>query len=428
MGHSAGVPDVAPFPPPGFRRFWTGEAISGFGSYVTLIALQTFVVLDLGGGATETGWLNAARWLPYLAVGLVVGALVDRVRRRPVMVVTDLVRTLLMAAIPLAWLSGILTLPFLLVVVVCFGAASLVNDAASQSFLPRLVPRRDLQRAHAQIDGADAVSQTAGPALGGVLARLLGAPLTIAASALGYLASAIAVATLRTPEPAATGRDRPWRSLGSDIADGVRWVYRESGLRVLAVATHLWFAANATLGVVLAPYALRDLALSPAAFGFATGAAGVGALVGASLTTRIGARIGSGGAITTAHAVSVVGVLMMAAAALAVDNPIGAATALGVGQALHGFAMGLSNSHEMAYRQVLTPDALQARTNTTMRSFNRAVIVVVSPVAGVLAEAAGLVPALLVAAGVFAVVVLVLVLTGFVRERISSEADDDPPS
>ena len=80
-----------------------------------------------------------------------------------------------------------------------------------------------------------------------------------------------------------------------------------------------------------------------------------------------------------------------------------------MGQAVHGLGMGFSNSHEMSYRQALTPDALQARTNTTMRSANRAVIVVVAPLGGLLAVQAGNRAALVVAAVVFAVSVAVLV-------------------
>src|SRR6476661_5947401 len=151
--------------PPAFLRFWWAETVSGLGTAVTLLALQTIVVLTLDGGPAETGLLSAARWLPYLLLGLVVGALVDRVRRRPVMVATDLARAGLLGLIPLAWAFDVLTFPLLLVVVLLFGAVSLVNDAASQSFVPRLVERSGLQRAHARLDTAGAVAQTAGPAL-----------------------------------------------------------------------------------------------------------------------------------------------------------------------------------------------------------------------------------------------------------------------
>jgi hypothetical protein len=75
--------------------------------------------------------------------------------------------------------------------------------------------------------------------------------------------------------------------------------------------------------------------------------------------------------------------------------------------------MGMSNSHEMSYRQLVTPDELQARTNTTLRSINRAVIVVVAPVAGVLADAVGVRTMLVVAAVVFALVAGGLAATPF---------------
>src|SRR6478672_10852373 len=91
------------FPSRSFLLYWRANAVSAFGTYVTLLALQTLVVLDLHGSAAEVGWLNAARWLPYLVIGVVVGALVDRRRRRPVMVATDLVQAVLLASIPLLW-------------------------------------------------------------------------------------------------------------------------------------------------------------------------------------------------------------------------------------------------------------------------------------------------------------------------------------
>lgn len=405
-----------PFPPPGFRRFWAGEAVSGLGSYVTLLALQTLVVLDLDGGAAQVGWVSSARWLPYLVAGLAVGALVDRVRRRPVMITSDLVRAAMLLVIPGAWAADLLTFPLLVVVVACFGAASLVNDAASMAFVPRLVPRVHLQRAHARIDGADAVAQTAGPALGGLLVRLVGAPLAVLADALTYVFSAVMVATTQVDEPRARAGG-PVPNLRREIAEGVRWVYGPSGLARLAIATHVWFAANAVMSAVLPVWALRELGLSPAVFGLTTAAAGVGGLLGASVSTPTGRRLGTGGAIIAAHAVTTVAVVATVSAGAGTGTVL-APVLLGVGQGLYGFAIGLSNSHEMTYRQALTPDALQARTNTTMRSFNRAVIVVVSPLAGLLADRLGLVPALVAAAVVFAAVVLMLLASPFRHARV----------
>ena len=322
--------------------------------------------------------------------------------------------------IPVAWLLDVLTFPLLLFVVLAFGTVSLVNDAASMSFVPRLVPRTQLQRAHARLDGADAVAQTAGPAVAGALIRIVGAPLAVLVDAVTYLFSAAMVATLRNvsePTPSHPTKLHV-RALAAEIRDGARWVYGGSGLARLAVATHIWFAAQAVLLVVVAPYSFLQLDLSAFQLGLVYAFAGVGALVGAELSTRVGDSLGTGGAIICTYAVSSIGAVVMLTAASVPAGWAGAAV-LATGQFAHGWGMGVGNPHEMSYRQALTPDGLQARTNTTMRSLNRAVIVIVSPLAGVAAYRLGYTPALAAAATVFAISALILAISPFRRARIS---------
>lgn len=207
------------------------------------------------------------------------------------------------------------------------------------------------------------------------------------------------------------------RGLAVEIREGAHWVYGGSGLGHLAMATHVWFAAQATLLVVIAPYAFLQLHLSPFQLGLVFAVAGVGALAGATLSTAVGNRLGAGGAIICSHTVTAVGVLIMLAAGMA-PTSWAAAAVLAAGQFCHGWAMGVSNSHEMSYRQTLTPDALQARTNTTMRSLNRAVVVIVSPIAGLVADRLGFGHALTAAATIFAASALILALSPFRRTRV----------
>jgi Bacterial protein of unknown function (DUF894). len=137
--------------------------VSGFGSYVTTLAVQVLVVVTLHQDSGGVGVVNAAQWLPYLLFGLVAGVLVDRSRRRPMLVTTDLVRGGLLVAVPLLAFTQHLTMVVLAAFMVIFGPMSLVNDAAAQSFLPRLVPTAHLTAAHARLDHSDAVAQTSGP-------------------------------------------------------------------------------------------------------------------------------------------------------------------------------------------------------------------------------------------------------------------------
>lgn len=400
--------------PPGFGHFWRATAVSGLGTYVTVFALQALVVLTLDGTAEDVGWLNAARWLPYLVFGLVVGAIVDGRRRLPLMVGTDLLQAVLLLLIPLLWWLDALTMPVVLLVVFAYGSAAVVNMAAEMSFLPRLVDTRQLQPAHARIDGADAVSSTAGPAIGGLLVTAIGAPLAVVLDSLTYLYSAITLRGIDIDEPPArTGVTV--RGLLGEIVEGVRWAYGGSGLRILAIATHGWFVGNAVVGVLLAPYALLVLDLSAFQFGLVGAVGGVGAVVGATITTAVGQRLGTGWTIILCHTVTTVAVVaILLAGHLASVAAVGG---LMVGQGLFGLAMGMSNSYEMSYRQLVTPDELQSRTNTTLRSLNRAVVVVVAPVAGMLADAWGIEVMLAVAAVVFATVAGGLASTSFRNVR-----------
>jgi predicted MFS family arabinose efflux permease len=252
---------------------------------------------------------------------------------------------------------------------------------------------------------------SAGPALGGVLVSALGAPLAVLVDAASYVYSAVTLSRIEVTEPrgksGVTAKD-----LVLEIRDGVRWVYRGSGLTTLAIATHVWFIGNAAIGVVLAPYALDVLNLTPFQFGIIGALGGIGAFLGAAVTTRVGLRLGTGRTIVACHAVTTASVLVMVAA----DVPLHAwasVAVLGAGQGLYGLAMGMSNSHEMSFRQLVTPDELQARTNTTLRSLNRAVMVIAAPLAGILADAWGIRPTLLVAAAVFALVAFGLGASSF---------------
>ena len=398
------------FPARPFRLYWRANAVSAFGTYITLLALQTLVVLTLHGSASEVGWLNSARWLPYLVLGIVVGALVDRHPRRPIMIITDLVQAALLATIPLLWWIDRLSFPGLLVMVMAYGTASVINGAAAMSLLPRLVQRRDLQRAHARGDGADAVASSAGPALGGLLVSAVGAPLAVLVDAATYLYSAVTLVRMQVTEPppkaGVTARD-----LVLEIRDGVRWAYRGSGLATLAISTHVWFVGNAVVLVVVAPYALDELSLTPFQFGLTGALGGIGAFVGAIVTTRVGRWLGTGRTIIACRAISAGSVLVMVAAGG--FHAWAAVAVLGAGTGLYGLGMGMSNSHEMSFRQLVTPDELQARTNTTLRSLNRAVMVIAAPLAGILADAWGIGPTLLTAAVIFALGSLGLAFSSF---------------
>jgi MFS family permease len=386
---------------PAFALYWTAVTIGGFGTWVTIVAVQVLVVTTLDATPTEVGLINAVQFLPYMLFGIFAGALVDRWRRKPVLVSTALGRSVLLLTIPLLAATGMLSLPVLAVVLLAFGTLAIFADAAAQSFLPRLVPRTSLLAANARTDQSLTVAQTTGPVIGGGLVSLLGAPLAVLVDAVAYAVSSVLIARIKVPEPKAD-RTIPRPNLLRSVGEGMRWVYRHRTLAPMAWSTHVWFFGNAILFTAFAPFALRPLGFSPLQYGFVLALAGVGGLVGATLATRLGQRVGAGNAILLGRALNPAAwVLIALAPASGGQAALATLVVVGAGQLLVGFSMGIENPNEMAYRQAITPDALQGRMNATMRSINRSMVVVGALAGGVLADALGYREAIWIGLGVF---------------------------
>jgi MFS family permease len=401
---------------PGFGAFWTASTVSAFGSAVTTVAVPVLVVTLLDATPTEVGVVNAMQFLPYLLFGLVAGALIDRARRKPVLVWSSVGRAVLLAAIPILWATHTLTLWALASVLFGFGCLTLFGVAATQSFLPTLVPRERLLAANARLDQGVATAQTSGPAIGGVLVGLLGAPVAILADALSYLADAVLIGRIRVHEasPSHTAR----APLRDDIAEGMRWTYRHAQLAPLAWSTHLWFLANSAAMAVLPPFALRPLGLSSFGYGLVLTVGGVGGLLGAFLAARLGHAIGEGGAIVVGRALYPFAWAAIALSPAALDaGKLAPVVIVGAGFALAGIAAGIENANEMGFRQAVTPDRLQGRVNATIRSANRTMAVVGSLAGGLVATALGYRAALWLVVGVFALAAAVVAVSPFRRAR-----------
>lgn len=348
-----------------FGRFWAAATISSFGTAVTAVAMPVLVVRDLEASAFAVGVVNAAQFLPYAVLGLVAGAYADRWRRQRVLVWSSLGRAFALGAIPVLWACGTLGVWTLVALLLAFGAFSVFGFAATQSLLPRLVPRSRLVAANARLDQGDAAAQTFGPALGGGLVGLLGAPLAIAIDAVSYVVDALLNARLGIDDspPERTAE----RHLRREVVEGLRWTYRHPTLGPLAVSTHVWFLANGAAFTALAIVALREMGLSAVVFGLLVATGGVSRLLGATLAPAMGGRLGTGPTILATRAVHPAAWVLVA---LAPQVPAGVAL-LGAALALQGLAMGVENANDTGYWQLVTPDRLLGRANATRRSVNR---------------------------------------------------------
>ncbi|MGB3328796.1 MAG: MFS transporter, partial [Thermomicrobiales bacterium] len=254
---------------------------------------------------------------------------------------------------------------------------------------------------NARLDQTDAAAQTLGPALGGGLVGLLGAPVAIAVDAVSYLVDAVLIAGLRVVEPRRATRPR---AMCAEIREGLAWTYRHRTLGPLAASTHVWFLANGAAMTVLALFALRALGFSAFAFGMLLAGFGLASLIGASCAASAATRIGSWRVVVAARMAYPVAWLMVAIAPASGAGSVLVFAAL----VLQGLAAGCENANEMGFWQALTPDALLGRVNATRRSVNRTLAALGALLAGLMVGPFGYRPTLIGLSVLFAVAALIV--------------------
>ena len=276
-----------------FRRYWSAAAVSLVGDQISLLALPLLAVLWLDASPAEMGYLTAAGLAPNLAFSLLAGVWVDRQRhRRYVMITVDVLRALLVASIPAAYLLDGLGMTQLYVVAFLIGTSSTFFEVANSTLFVSVVKPDQYVPANSLLNGARAMSFAAGPSLGGILVQWLTAPVALLFDALSFLVSAVLLGRVRVREP------EPETSREGQLTAGLRFLAGSRSMWTLlaSVATvnlfNYMFAALAVL------YFTVHLGVSPGALGLVLGAASAGALLGSVVTGRLVRAIGIGPAYT----------------------------------------------------------------------------------------------------------------------------------
>ena len=342
---------------PDFRRLWGAETISQLGSQLTLVVVPLIAALTLDATAFEMGLLTAAGGLPRLLIGLFAGVWVDRLPRRPVLLLTDLGRALTLLAVPLAALVDGLGIELLFAVAFLVGAQSVFFNAAWVAYVPNLVGRAQLADANGKLMASVSVAQVVGPALAGALVALLTAPWVLLLDALSFLWSWLLIQRIRFREPAieATATDR---SLGHEIREGLGVLLHTPILRADAGSMATMVFSGYMFLAVYVLYMTEYLHLSARGIGFVYACGGVGALVGAVIAAPLATRFGVGRTIVGSCWVCGCCGLTVPLAIFAPNYALPLVLFAEFGQWL---ALLVFDVNRISLRQALTPDRLQGR-------------------------------------------------------------------
>lgn len=373
---------------PNFVKLWAGETVSEFGSQVTLLAVPTVAILILHAGPFQVGVLSALEFLAFPTLGLIAGVYADRIRRRPIMIVCDIGRTLALGSIPVAFVLGLLTLGQLYVVALLTGIFTVFFDVSYQSYLPVLVDRPNLIEGNTKLEVTRSASQIGGPAVAGLLIQWIGGARAVAVDAISFLASALALALIRKPEPT----PQPGTASGQigiipEMREGIEVVFHSPYLwRIAGCTATSNLGSNMIFGAVYLIFAYRDLHLPVAIVGVIFAISGAGWLVGAILASSAARTFGLGP--TLAISIGIGGLASLATPLAVLGAPIVILSVLGF---VSNLMTPVYNINQVSLRQSITPDRVQGRMNATMRTIVWGTIPVGSFIGGILGTTLGVV-------------------------------------
>jgi len=387
---------------PEFLKFWGGQSISVLGSQFTLLALPIAAAVTLRATPAEMGVLTALQFAPALLLSLPAGVWLDRTRRRPVLVVTQVASSVALATVPLAAVAHVLSIGQLWAVAFLAGSAFTVFVVAQVSFVPTLVGRERLVEANARYQTSFTVAALIGPGLAGAAVQVLTAPIAIAVDAASFLVGAATAGWLHVdesaPEPA------PRRHAVREAAEGLALLWRQPLVRAI---TGTLMVANAGGSMATAVFVLlfvSEIGVPPAQLGLVFAAASLSSLVGSVLIRPLQRRVGLGRVMVLAPMVLGAGVLVRAGAAF--THPPVTFPVLVAGGLILGFGLMTYNVPQQAIRQAVIPDRLLGRTAAGVTLTVYAASVAGAFAGGLLGQAAGLRPTLLVASAIMALCVL----------------------
>jgi len=394
-----------------YVRLWSAQTVSTFGSLITRPALPFLAILVLNATPAQVAILRAAEHIPGFLIGLVAGVVIDRFRRRPLLIGADLGRAVVLGSIPLVAFTGHVRIVQLYLVALLASLLTVFFDVGYESYLPAVVPATQLFEANGKVSASQSVAEVSAFGIAGWLVQIFTAPVAILIDAITFLVSAGFIASIRTPEPRAVRRaEQP--AMLSDIAEGLRILWRDSTLRAIAGAFAALEFSYGIVGTIISLYALRVLGFSPGPLGLIFAVGGLASLLAALFAGRITSRLGVGPTMFAGLLLTGLGTLLLPLA-----HSAGLlAFALLIGQQVIGDGgVTIFEINQSSLRQTLAPPRALGRLNAATRSAGLGTTLVGIAAGALLAQNSGYRVALLTAAAATFLGALLLLSSPYLR-------------
>lgn len=381
---------------PDFRNFWLGHTVSSFGVQITTVAIPLIAALTLEASALEMGILTAVEFLPFLLISLFVGVWVDRKPKRPMMIGSDIMRAVVLIAIPIGILLDVLTMPILYVIAALVGINTVIFEIAHVSYLPTVVKNDELVEGNSKLEFSSSSATVVGQSIGGALIQVFSAPLSILFNVGTYLLSALYLAFIKQQEEPLEVPEGTKQNMWVDIREGATFVFQNHVLRPILFGTVIFNLFTYVIEPIFILYITRTLALAPVYIGLIFSMSGVGALLGAFMAGPMVKRLGIGKTLVFSLFLAGFVSLIIPVATLLPTLP---AVMLIMAMYMIDAAMVIVyNINQRSLRQAITPQHLQGRMNACIRMFGMGVVPFGAVLGGWLGDIMGTTPALIVGA------------------------------
>jgi predicted MFS family arabinose efflux permease len=342
-----------------FRLLWVGESISAIGNAMAVVGVPLLAVESLHASTFVVAALTAAAYLPWLVIGLPAGVWVDRLPRRPLMIICDVVSALLYASLPIAAWLGALTIGQVVIVALAAGSCNVFFSTAYRAYLPSLVTTADLIEGNAKLQGSMSVANICGRGAAGIAAQAVGDAAALLFNAASFLVSAACLLLIRTGTPPHEPVQRD--TVRAEISAGIRFIARDRYLRPLTIypaVSNLAYSGSTALVVV---FLIRVAGFGAAAVGLLMAFAGIGGLLGAVTARRLARRLGTARTLwLSALGTGPFGLLIP----LTATGPRAACYAIGSAVVAAGIIV--FNTIASSFRQTYCPPSMLGRVTASM--------------------------------------------------------------
>lgn len=345
-----------------FSSLWGAQAVSIIGSEISAVAVPLFAINVLGLDSQKLGTLLALQGAPQVIFGIFAGVWVDRVSRRRVLLLSDIVRFILVFMVPALYITESLTTGMLFTFVFMISTITVFSDTAYWSYVPTVIPAEKLLIANARLSLTQSVATTAGPGVAGLITSSVGAPYALILDSFSYLVSFLLIKRVNPPQT--EQRDVSQEPMIKSLILGLRFVFGNFALVLLATGAAIWHLVYFAVLAILYIHLAKVLHSPPYLIGILLSCGGIGSLFGAGVISRVKLKEQSYAVLGATLVLAQVGLLPVS---LATNSTLLSQCFVGVGLFLSCAMATIHSIFHITLRQEATPEEYLGRMTSVVR-------------------------------------------------------------